>query len=156
MTEQSFVFDMTMVETFWDNWNKTGWYGADTMIKDYSNYEVIIADSSNNNPLNNIEDALENGELKSTVATHTASGEAFLLYTGETGTWERTIKFDDECAIVIGDDNIYIKGLFLRNSTTKKVLAYCILSSRMPVTNQIIIPKDTVSWRLRINERYGE
>lgn len=31
MVQQSFVFDMTLIETFWDNWNKTGWYGADTM-----------------------------------------------------------------------------------------------------------------------------
>lgn len=156
MVEQSFVLDMTLVETFWDNWNKSGWYGADTMIKNHSGYELVLADSSSTNPLNNIEDALENGALKSTVNIHDATGEAFLLYSGVSGSWERTIKFDADCNISIGADNIYVKGVFLREANTKKVLAYCILSNRMPMTNQISIPKDTISWTIRENVRYGE
>ena len=156
MAEQSFVLDMTLVETFWDNWNKTGWYGADSMVKNISSYEIVLADSSSTNPLNDITDALENGALKSTVNVHDTNGDVFLLYTGESGTWERTIQFDADCTVVIGDDNIYIKGVFLREANTIKVLAYCILSNRMPITNRIIIPKDTISWRIRENVRYGE
>jgi hypothetical protein len=152
MTEQSYVFDLTLVETFWDNWNKSGWYGADTMIADTSNYEIVLADTSSTNPLNNISDALENGALKTTVNVHkNITGEAFLVYGGEVGSWERTISMQDDCVVNIGDSNIYMKALFIRNSVTNKVIAYCILSDRFPVTNKIIVPKDSVVWRIREN-----
>ena len=61
MVQQSFVFDMTLIETFWDNWNKTGWYGADTMTPSKTDYEIIIADTSDTNQLHDIDDAIENG-----------------------------------------------------------------------------------------------
>ena len=156
MAEQSFVLDMTLVETFWDNWNKTGWYGADSMVKDYSGYEMVIADSSSTNPLNDINDALENGALKSTVNLHNKNGEALLYYSGSSGSWERTISFPRECVISIGDDNLFVKGIFLREANTKKVIAYCIFSQRIPITNQIIIPAESIGWRIRENVRYGE
>ena len=156
MVQQSFVFDMTLIETFWDNWNRSGWYGADSMTASKSEYQIILADSSSANPLNNVSDAIENGALKSTVTTHSATGNPFLIYGGSSGSWERTIKFNDDCTIVIGDDNLYVKGIFIRHASTKKVIAYCILSNRILVTNYITIPKDAVCWRILENVRYGE
>lgn len=152
MTEQSYVFDMTLVETFWDNWNKTNWYGADT-----TNYEIVLADTSSTNPLNNISDALENGALKSSVNVHkNIVGDANITYGGEAGSWERTISMQQDCTITIGESNIYMKALFIREATSKKVIAYCILSDRFPVTNKIVIPADVVVWRIMENMRYGE
>lgn len=156
MTEQSFVLDLTLVETFWDNWNKSGWYGADTMVKTTPNYEMVIADSSSTNPLNDISDAIENGALKSTVTLHNITGDATLYYYGASGSWERTISFPNKCVVDIGNDNLFVKAIFLRNKSTKKVVAYCIFSQRMPMTNQIVIPAESIGWRIRENVRYGE
>lgn len=151
MTEQSFVFDMTLIETFWDNWNKADYYGKDTMTGTGYNYEIILANSSSTNPLNTVSDAIENGAIKSTVNIHEGNvGQVNLEYTGTSGTWERTISFKEDSVITISN-NISIKAVFLRNVSTKKVLAYCILSNSVPVTNKITIPKDTVIWRIKEN-----
>lgn len=154
MVQQSFVFDMTLIETFWDNWNKTGWYGADTMTPSKTDYEIIIADTSNTNQLHDIDDAIENGQLKNTVNIHTGKlATVKLVYGGESGSWERTISFPEASTIDIGEDNIFVKALFIRHTTTKKVVAYCILSDRFPCTNKIIIPAGTIGWRIKENVR---
>lgn len=157
MATQSFLFDMTLINTFWDNWNKTGWYGAESMVENQSKYEIIIADTSSTNPLNDVNDALENGEIKSTVNLHTGMiGKASLLYNKTDATWNRSISFSKDCVINIGDENIFVKALFIRNTDTNKVIAYSILSDRFPVTNKITIPKDTLVWNIINNRKCGQ
>ena len=47
------------------------------------------------------------------------------------------------------NNDVFLKGLFLRDRTTGYVLAYSIFDTSFPITNNMIIPKDRILWTIK-------
>ena len=49
----------------------------------------------------------------------------------------------------VGDIDAHINGIFLIDMNTDYVLAYCILSRTVPVSNEVILPANGMVWNIR-------
>jgi len=147
MVEQSIIFDFTRVENFMDDYN-IEFFVAD-MDGINKNYEFVIADSSNDN----IEDCLNDDGTLNTDEVHTVNigddGEVSLIYSkGVRGS--RVISLGSSDVVMdVGDENVSMKAMFLRSISTGYVLAYCILARAVPITESVIFPASGLVWTIR-------
>lgn len=113
------------------------------------NYEFVIADSSNDN----IEDCLNDDGTLNTDEVHTVNigddGEVSLIYSkGVRGS--RVISLGSSDVVMdVGDENVSMKAMFLRSISTGYVLAYCILARAVPITESVIFPASGLVWTIR-------
>jgi len=146
MTEQSIIFDFTRVPNFMDDYNLQ--FLVSEMDGNNKNYEFVLASSCGDN----IEDCINNdGTLNNNVTTIDIGndGEVALLYSkGVNGN--RIISLgSSDVTLDVGSDTVMLKALFLIDSSTGYVLAYCILARSVPITNQVIFPASGVVWTIR-------
>ena len=147
MAEKSIVFDLHRTPNFVDNMNRSGCFDVNHMDGSTKRYEFVLASACGNN----IEDNLTNNALNNnvTVINVGTTGQVALKYTNIGGN-NRTISSPpSDLTITIGNNDVFLKGLFLRDRTTGYVLAYSIFDKSFPITNNMVIPKDRILWTIK-------
>lgn len=146
---QSYIFDFTRVDRFMRDINREGCFDTEDMDGLSKNFRFVIATSLKSQ---NINDCLDlDGTIDTTVATlYNASsdeGNVAILYAdGVNGDATISIAQGD-CVFDIGDLDINMAGIFLV-SDSGYVMAYSILNSPVPVTNQVVLPVNGVIWKI--------
>jgi len=145
MTDISFLFDFTRVDTFIEQLNLT--YKLSEMDGDENNpqFQLVFCSDSPNN----ISDCLTSGgALNSDVTiapTSTPNVDASIDCSLK---WENnTISLGNEVIWSIGNNAVPLKAVFIRHKTSGYVMAYCIHITEFTVTNQIVFDEGTVFWR---------
>lgn len=145
MAEQSYIFDFSRVPSFFEHFN------LDFLVSDMdgssSKFQLVLVKHGGDN----ISDYLDNnGELD------VDSGESIvedckLSYTSDS-YGDATISLADDVTFTIGDTNIPLKAVFLRDKTTGYVMGYSINLVPFSVTNKVVFDDDVVFWDItRLN-----
>ena len=149
MAEQSYIFDLIRTPDFMDNMNRDTCFDTAEMDGVTKNYEFVLATSCPNN----IEDCLDsNGCLVNSVVTIDVGTDAQISLLWSKGVDnDRVISIGGSTSVTldVGDIDVLMKGLFLRDISTGYVLAYCILTRNVPITNEIVLPASGVLWQIR-------
>ena len=146
---QSYIFDFSRVPSFFENFN------INFLVSDMdgtNKFELVLCKHG----ADNIGDYLDqNGCLN----IDDSSSELLIIDCGldfvrdEFG--DAKIELHDEAVFdenMIGDQNIPIKAVFLRDSTTKYVMGYSFNRVPFTVTNKVIFDSDVIFWDItRIN-----
>lgn len=137
----SYLFDFQRVPTFFDKWN------IDFSVADMNtseNFEFVFSDYAPDN----ISDCLSGTALNTTNVHIAQSGSAVvpcsLKWNSETGI----ISVRNDTTWTIGDNNIFLKAVFLRHRYTKYVMGYCIHMNSFDVTNSVIFDENTILWSI--------
>lgn len=148
--DKSIIFDFTRVPDFMDDYNIE--FLVAEMDGVNKNYEFVLADSSPDN----IDDCLNNdGTLRTTGdnAVHTVDigndGQVSLIYSKGVNASRIISLGSSDVTLDVGDINVMLKAMFLRDISTGYVLAYCILARSIPITNQVIFPATGIVWTIR-------
>ena len=145
---QSYVFDFTRVPKFMDDINREDCFDTADMDGVNNNFEFVFATSCPTN----IEDCLTNvGTIDTSKVSLYATGTGLcklLWSTGVNGNRVMSIA-NNSVTIDIGDVDVELKAMFLRDARTGYVLAYSINDRAVMVTNQVIFPVDGVLWSYR-------
>lgn len=147
MAEKSIVFDLHRTPNFIDNMNRSSCFDVNHMDGSTKRYEFVLASAC----ASNIEDNLTNNALNGnvTVIDVGTTNQVALKYTNIGGN-NRTISMpSSNLTITIGNNDVFLKGLFLRDRTTGYVLAYSIFDKSFPITNNVCIRKDRIIWTIK-------
>ena len=149
MAERSIIFDFRRTPNFIKNMNQSGCFNVNGMDGTTQNYEFVLASACEDN----IEDNLNNdGTLKNSAVTTInvgTSGRVALKFANIGGN-NCTISLPaTDTTVTIGNVDVYLKGLFLKDRTSGYVIAYAILTKRIPITNQMVFPKDKIVWTIK-------
>lgn len=139
--EQSYLFDFQASPLFFDRWN------IDFKLlemNDSDNFEFVFSDYASDN----IQDCLTSGALNTTNVHIAQSGTAVVDCSLKWDSDARTISIRDDVEWEVGDDNVFLKAVFLRNKTTGFVMGYCIHMNSFDVTNSVTFDKDTILWSI--------
>lgn len=151
MAQQSLVIDLIRTPDFMDNYNLDGCFKVAQMDGTTKNYEFVFASACKEN----IEDNLtQYGALNNQVTTITPQGDpdsglVALTYSKGVNN-NRTISLgSSNVTIDFGDVDVYLKAVFLTDANTGYVLAYCILTRTIPITNEVVFPASGLVWNIR-------
>ena len=156
MVEQSYIFDFSRVPSFFEYFNVAFFVDEMYQIIDGESkgtgsdcYELVWCSYGDGN---NISDYLNSdGTLNSSVVTVHDTVDCALDYVrDEYG--DATIGLHESVEFDIGDNNIPLKAIFLRNKSTGYVMGYCINLVSFTVTNKAVFDEDIVFWDItRLN-----
>ena len=140
MDTQSFLFDFARSPTLFDQWNIS--FKLSDMVdtgNSNANFELVFCDDSPNN----IRECLNSGGGIDESAVHTVDEVGCDL------KWENnTLSIRNDVTWNIGDREVSLKAIFLRDATSQYVLSYCINISEFIVTNQLIFDGGIALWRI--------
>lgn len=159
--EQSFLFDFTRTPTFFENFNiKFNLSDMNTskdVAKPLENFELVLASYCETN----IQDCLNNdGTLADTVEIGVNADDEELVKTVGLD-WIRdsygdgTIELHGDVVFDVGDIDVQLKAIFLRDKTTKFVMGYSINMVAVPVTNQVVFDDEVIFWDITRFNNYG-
>ena len=145
---QSYIFDFTRVPNFLDDMNREDCFDTADMDGLTANYEFVFATVCPSN----IEECLNNdGTINTTNVTlyNLATGSTTLLWSkGVNG--QRTMSIaQNNVTIDVGDVDVPLKAMFLRDSASGYVLAYSINDKAVTITNEVVFPVNGVLWNFR-------
>ena len=162
MAEQSYLFDFSRVDSFFENINiaffidemyKVTGYDTETGEYEYeddtigSNFELVICEHGEDN----IESYLDSDGFL-TVTDHIRVEECGLDYYNR-GYGSSTIELHGDVTFDIGDVNVPIKAIFLRSISTGYVMGYSINTRPFQVTNEVVFDDDVIFWDIsRFNQ----
>lgn len=156
MAEQSYIFDFSRVDDFFENfnikfslsdmWKVTG-YNETTGEYIYDGtgsekFELVITETGGNN----IEEYLDsNGRLDTSTVSgiHTMS---CALDWYNRGDGEGTIELHNSLTFEIGEANISLKSILLRDATTGYIMGYSINDKPFSLTNELVFDDDVIFW----------
>lgn len=146
---QSYIFDFSRVPSFFEHFN------IDFNVSDMdgsSKFELVLVKHGGDN----IEDYLNNdGTLNisddSSEVLKTNCGLDFVR--DEFG--DAKIELHDAVEFNVGDTNIPLKAVFLRDDSTKYVMGYSINRVPFTVTNKVVFDEDVIFWDITRINRYG-
>ena len=168
MVEQSYNFDFTRVDDFFENLNIK--FNISDMNKLDSNGDVIGTAQSKFELVlvsfcsEDISDCLDNtGKIDTsqvTIAKDSSNND--LIQTigldwvkGNYG--DAVIQLHNDCTFSIGDVNVPLKGVFLRtNDSNKYVIGYCLNNVAFTVTNQVVFDSGIIFWDISRFKSDGE
>lgn len=147
MAEQSYIFDFSRVPSFFEHIN------IDFNIADMDgseNYELVwIAYGADN-----IGEYLENdGTLKSSIVTYQTEPCGLDWIKDETG--DGTIELHGDIEFNVGEANVPLKAILLRDATTGYVMGYSINMNPFSVTNKLVFDDDVIFWDITRFNNYG-
>ena len=154
MSEQSYSFDFARVPSFMENFNIA--FFIDEMYKTVDG--TLVNEGENAYELvwvsygyDNIQDYLDEfGNLKDDVTIYDSVECTLEWIQDEFG--DATVGLYDEVSFDIGDENVPLKALFLRDASTGYVMGYCINIYPFYVTNEAVFDGDIVFWDItRLN-----
>ena len=143
MAEQSFIFDFRRTPNFMDNFNKE--FDVDDMNGTDKEFQFVLASSCPDN----IDDCLTDGSLDNDVVPITTEDVSLLWNKGVDNDRSITLGGNTSVTIDVGNINVYMKAIFLRAKTSGYVMAYCILTKPVPITEQVVLPAEGVIWQIR-------
>jgi len=133
---QSYLFDFTEVDDFFDNWNVK----FSTTDMDGSNkFQLVLASYS---PTNISECLNANGTLNTTNVTGTRVLDCGLIWNN------RTIKLAFDVDFNIGNSIVPLKAVFLRHKSTGYVMGYSININSFNITNHLIYDADSIFYSI--------
>lgn len=156
MAEQSYIFDFSRVDDFFENFNikfklADMWkvIGYDESTGEYiydgqgsNKFELVIIEVGGDN----ISEYLDaNGELDETAVSGIHTTTCALDWYNR-GDGEGTIELHGNLSFNIGDDNIPLKAILLRDDTSKYVMGYSINMNPFTVTNELVFDDDVIFW----------
>lgn len=149
MANESFIFRFTRTPDFIDNMNRVGCFDVFEMDGTTKNYQFEVASDCPST----IESCLNaDGTLnrnKVTIINIGDTGQVPLNFSKGVNN-NRTITLGASAVMLdVGDIDAYMNGIFLVDRNTDYVLAYCILSRTMPVSNEVILPANGMVWNIR-------
>ena len=160
MAEQSFIFDFTRTDDFFEQFNKK--FDLDDMFKVVSydeddgytyedddvddNFELVLVFYGGTNISDYLDSSASYSKLKSSLSSYMQVEEVALDWYNR-GNGEATIELHGEVTFSIGDDNKPLKAVFLRtNDTDKYVMGYSINTNPFSVTNEVVFDDDVIFW----------
>lgn len=155
MVEQSYIFDFSRVPSFFEHFN------IDFNVNEM--YQIIDGEASGTGSNafelvwcsygdgDNISDYLNSdGTLASTVTIYDTEPCALDYVRDEYG--DATIGLHESVEFTIGENNVPLKAIFLRNISTGYVLGYCINLVSFTVTYKAVFDEDVIFWDItRLN-----
>lgn len=140
MVSYSYPFDFQRTPKFFDRWN------VDFKVEEFNtsnNFEFVISDF---NPTNIDECVDANGKLNEDNVHIVQTLPCSLIWDTDGGT-ANLIRLREAVTWNIGDNNYYIKGLFLRHRNSGFVMGYSInISTAFNVNNTFTFDKDILIW----------
>lgn len=138
MAEQSYIFDFSRTPTFFEHFN------IDFHITDMDGssvkFQLVIVEYGGDN----IDEYLDSDGLLNVtdnlLVEDCKLNCAFDDYGDLTVTLAENVTFD------IGDTNIPLKAIFLRDKTTGYVMGYSINMVSFNVTNEVVFDDDVIFW----------
>ena len=158
MVEQSYNFDFTRINDFFENLNIKFKIADMNKLDDngdvigtaQSKFELVLASYCSED----IDDCLDNtGKIDTSMVSIAKDiNNNNLIETigldwvkGDYG--EATIQLHDDCTFDIGDINVPLKGIFLRtNDSNKFVIGYCLNNVAFSITNQLDFDEGIIFW----------
>lgn len=163
MAEQSYIFDFTRTPTFFENFNikfsVNDMYQVSSINSDGSyeysnspsdNFELVWVDYG----ADNISDYLNNdGTLKSSINVYDAQSCGLDWVKDEFN--DVRIELHDEVEFTIGDTNIPLKAILLRDATSGFIMGYSINMTSFSVTYKAVFDSDVIFWNITRLNNYG-
>lgn len=163
MAEQSYIFDFTRTPTFFENFNiefsVNDMYQVSSINSDGSyeysnspsdNFELVWVDYG----ADNISDYLNNdGTLKDTINVYDTQSCGLDWVKDEFN--DVRIELHDEVEFSIGDTNVPLKAILLRDATSGFVMGYSINMTSFSVTNKVVFDSDVIFWNITRLNNYG-
>jgi hypothetical protein len=169
MAEQSYLFDFRRTDDFFENFNVNFSLSDMYIVIDYNeqdgsyvyvdgsggaNYELVIVTKGGAN----LEEYLDDNSAYSKLDESTIGSENIISkYTGldwyNRGNGEATIELHGNVTFNIGDMNVPIKAVFLRDKDSLCVMGYSINTTPFSVTNEVVFDDDVIFWDIsRFNQ----
>lgn len=163
--EQSYIFDFSRVDDFFENMNQSFFLDEMWKVTGESNNQYTYKENvSDNFQLvlvsyggDNISEYLdEHGGLSDdvTVAVNVDDKELIAdigLDWYNRGSGNATIELHDTVTFNIGDTNIPLKAVILRAKSSGYVMGYSINMVSFTVSNQVVFDDDVIFWDIRRN-----
>ena len=163
MAEQSYIFDFTRTPTFFENFNiefsVNDMYQVSSINSDGSyeysnspsdNFELVWVDYG----ADNINDYLNNdGTLKSSINVYDSQSCGLDWVKDEYN--DVRIELHDGVEFSIGDTNVPLKAILLRDATSGFVMGYSINMTSFSVTNKAVFDSDVIFWNITRLNNYG-
>ena len=163
MAEQSYIFDFTRTPTFFENFNiefsVNDMYQVSSINSDGSyeysnspsdNFELVWVDYG----ADNISDYLNNdGTLKSSINVYDTQSCGLDWVKDEFN--DVRIELHDEVEFTIGDTNVPLKAILLRDATSGFIMGYSINMTSFSVTNKAVFDSDVIFWNITRLNNYG-
>ena len=164
MAEQSFLFDFARVDSFIENinvaffieemWRVTGIntngsykYPQGETWEDA--FELMFIEYGENNISSYL---TEDGLLDETKVDGIHKVDCSLDYY-DRGDGEATIELHGDVVFNVGDVNVPLKAVLLRNKSTGYIMGYSINKTPFSVTNQVVFDDDVIFWDIsRFNQ----
>lgn len=148
-TERSYIFDFSRVPSFFAHMNVCDdgiGFKLSDMDGETLNYELVICQSGGDN----IGDYLDSDGL---LDEATIDPQGTLLLSEDCSLkcnideyGDMQIRIGAETTFDIGEQNIPLKAIFLRDKATKYVMGYSINMVAFTVTNKVIFDEDVIFW----------
>ncbi len=163
MAEQSYIFDFVRTPTFFENFNiefsVNDMYQVSSINSDGSyeysnspsdNFELVWIDYG----ADNISDYLNSdGTLKSSINVYDTQTCGLDWVKDEYN--DVRIELHDEVEFNIGDTNVPLKAILLRDATSGFVMGYSINMASFSVTNLAVFDSDVIFWNITRLNNYG-
>lgn len=150
MVEQSFLFDFSRIDSFYENLNVK--FNLSDMTGADNKFEFVLSSYS----YDNIEDCIDaNGELNDEVITSDDLIVNSPLVWSNNNDGTNTISLGADVEWDIGEDIIDVKALFLRDATTGYVMGFCINIKPITVTNTLTFDEGTILWSVSDGGYHG-
>lgn len=150
MVDKSIIFDFIRTPNFINNFNQSGKFNISQMDGVTKNFEFVLSDGCQANIEDNLNSSGALDSTKVSVIDIGTTGRVALNFVNVGGNNRSIISQNTDLEIDMGDDNYYLKAIFLRSRVSPYyVLAYCILDKTIPVTGTFTIPESSVVWTIK-------
>lgn len=142
MAEQSYVFDFSRVPSFFEHFNID--FHISDMDGNSAKFQLVISEYGGNN----IDEYLDASGCLDTniISPATLLVEDCKLSCTFDDYGDATIKLAESVTFDVGDVNIPLKAIFLRDKTTGYIMGYSINLVSFNVTNAVVFDDDVIFW----------
>ena len=150
MATQSYLFNFSRIDTFYENININ--FNIADMTGAENKFEFVLSSYS----YDNIEECIDsNGELKSEVITDENYIVDCPLNWNNNDDGTNTITLASDVEWDFGDEIVPVKAVFLRDATTGYVMGFSINMQPITVTNTLTFNEDTILWTVTDGGYHG-
>lgn len=157
MAEQSYIFDFSRVPSFFENFNigffvdeMTKIIDGETVNEGTECFELVWVAYGDDNISEYLE---EDGTLDSSVVIYQT--ESCGLDWIQDSTGDATIELSDTVEFSVGENNVPLKAILLRNVSTGYIMGYSINMNPFTVTNKLVFDDDVIFWDITRYNNYG-
>lgn len=143
MAEQSYIFDFSRTPTFFEHFNID--FNLADMDSTTANFEMAIVKYGGDNISEYLDS--EDGTLDTdTIGSENILVEDCILSFESDSMGDITIRLAEAVSFDIGDVNIPLKAIFLRDKVTGYVMGYSINLVPFNVTNAVVFDENLIFW----------